>query len=185
MALGWLPSLMMYFSWYCKPGDASVCFQDVMVWTVRATRSWALPQRIQRSRGSVTPVRMEWLPAVSCAPTRMASSKRRTPEGGTLTHTDPSVICHLLKTASAPCSRTNNTSVNGLSGFKYLRQYIYKLNCTYIQQWREEGLGLRRRERTGRGVEKRMEGGEEIEEEKEWEKRVLCEAWRLQPRYRW
>lgn len=50
---------------------------------------------------------------------------------------------------------------------------MYRLNCTYIQLWKEDEVGLRRRERElAEEWEKGMEGREEIEEEKEWEKRV-------------
>lgn len=62
---------------------------------------------------------------------------------------------------------------------------MYKLNCTYIQLWREEEVGLRRRERTGRGVREGDRGRRRDRGRKGVrEKSVLCEAWRLQPRYR-
>lgn len=89
--------------------NTGLCFQGVTVWTARVTRLWARPRRIQQSLGSAMPARMESLPAVSCAPTRMESSKRRMLGGGIQWHNDLVVSCHLEDTASGTCSETNNS----------------------------------------------------------------------------
>lgn len=157
-------------------------FQDVTVWTGRATPSWALPLRIQQSLGSVTPARTEWLPAVSSAPTRMASSKRPTLEGGTQPHTDPSVSCHLPEAASGTCWETNDALVNDLSWLKCWRLHKKTLKLFIYSAVGRGEVGLKRRgrevaEERGRRRDRGRKGVRE--------KSVLCEAWRLQPRYRW
>lgn len=144
-----------------------------MVWTARATQSWAPPQKTRQSLGSVMPVRTELPPAVSCVPTRMASSRRQMPGGGSLSHTDPVGSWHSQEAASGTCSGANNASVNDLSWLICWGQC--KLNATHILCWEEKKVGLRQTERGRESTEqweKGMEARAEIEEEKEWEKRV-------------
>lgn len=144
-----------------------------MVWTARATQSWAPRQKTRQSLGSVMPVRTELPPAVSCVPTRMASSRRQMPGGGLLSHTDPVGSWHSQEAASGTCSGTNHASVNDLSWLICWGQC--KLNATHILCWEEKKVGLRQTERGRESTEqweKGMEARAEIEEEKEWEKRV-------------
>lgn len=128
--------------WKAKPCPR---LQVVMVWTARATPSWAPPQKTPQSLGSVMPVRTELPPAVSCAPTRMASSRRRMPGGGLLSSTAPGGSWHSQEAASGTCSGTSNASVNDLSCLICWGQY--KLNGTHFLCWEEKKVGLRQTEK--------------------------------------
>lgn len=167
-------------------GNLCVCFQAVTVWTVRATQSWAPPQKTLQSPGSAMPVRTALLPVVSCVPTRMESSKRQMPGGGLLSHTDPVVSWHSQEAGSGTCSGTNNALVNDLSWLICWGQD--ELNGTYFLWWEEKKVGLRQAERERSHRAKReVDGGKSRDRGREGmrEKSGFCEAWRLQPRYRW
>lgn len=167
-------------------GEPCVCLQGVTAWTVRATQSWAPPQKTPQSLGSVMPARTESPPAVSCVPTKMASSRRQMLGGGFLSHTDPAASWHSQEAASGTCRGTNNAAVNDLGCLICWGQR--KWNGTHSVCWEEKKVGLRQTERerihratrAGDGGKSRDRGREGMRE-----KSVLCEAWRLQPRYRW